>query len=106
MTGDLDLICDGFGSLVGSALFLLGGTSAAETAGARMLLIAHSGPVHWSPGLEPALDRVMVEDSLLTRVLAALVGVPGHHRGTTAKDVARAVEIIDAEIARRESEAA
>jgi hypothetical protein len=100
---DLATIAEAFGPLVGNAIEAIANGQLERASG---ILKTEGFPVHWSPSLEPALDRVMAEDSLLTRVLAALVGVCGHHRGTTAKDVARAVEIIDAEIARRESEAA
>lgn len=93
MTDDLNTIAEAFGPLVGNALLRI---HRGDIKGALWLMEKARQPLHWSPGLEPTLDRVMAEDSLLTRVLAVLVGVPGHHRATTAKDVARAIEILDA----------
>lgn len=56
---------------------------------------------------ETAVARVMsCGPSLLTRILQALMGGPAYFHAITPRSVRNALEVLDAEIARVESEAA
>lgn len=96
------------GYLLGNAI---GFVWSGDMYAARVLMqrAIDSGNIHGTGShyAEHAIAKVMAcEPSALTRVLRALVGGPTDFHAVTPRSVGNAIVVLDAEIARMESEAA